>query len=47
MGRFYCRTEKKCQLRSIFEEKQIQIYCKFKFPSVPVTQTSFDKRLND
>jgi hypothetical protein len=47
MGRFYCHTEKKCQLHSIFEEKQIQIYRKFKFSSVPVMQTSFDKRLND
>jgi len=48
MGRFYCRTEKKSPPRRIFEEKNIfKFTAKFKFSSVPVTRTSFDKRLND
>jgi hypothetical protein len=34
--------------RRIFEEeKKIKFTAKFNFSSVPVTQTSFDKRLND
>jgi hypothetical protein len=36
MGHFYCRTEKK-----------IKFTTKFKFSSIPVMRTSFDKRLND
>jgi hypothetical protein len=48
MGCFYCRTEKKSQPPRIFEEeKKIKFTTKFKFSSVPVTRTSFDKRLND
>jgi hypothetical protein len=49
MGRFYCRTEKKSPPRRIFEKKnqKIKFTTKFKFSSVPVTRTSFDKRLND
>jgi hypothetical protein len=31
----------------IFEEKKFKFTSKFKFSSVPVTWTSFDKRLND
>jgi hypothetical protein len=44
MGHFYCSAEKKSPPRRIFEQKK---KFKFKFSSVPVTQTSFDKRLND
>jgi hypothetical protein len=48
MGCFYCRTEKKSPLHRIFEEEEIfKFTAKFKFSSVPVMQTSFDKRLND
>jgi hypothetical protein len=36
MGHFYCRTE-----------KEFKFTAKFKFSSVPVMRTSFDKRLND
>jgi hypothetical protein len=47
MERFYCRTEKKSLLRSIFEEKDFKFTTKFKLSSVLVTRTSFDKHLND
>jgi hypothetical protein len=44
MGRFYCHTKKKSLPRRIFEEKNIfKFTTKFKFSSVPVTRTSFDK----
>jgi len=47
MGHFYCRTEKKSPPCRIFEETKFKFTAKFKFSSVPVTRTSFDKRLND
>jgi hypothetical protein len=48
LGRFYCRAEKKSSPRGIFEEKNIfKFTAKFKFSSMPVMWTSFDKRLND
>jgi hypothetical protein len=49
MRRFYCHTEKKLPLHHIFEEKKkpFKFIAKFNFSSVPVMQTSFDKRLND
>jgi hypothetical protein len=47
MRRFYCRTEKQSPPCSIFEEKKIKFTAKFKFSSVPVMRTKFDKRFND
>jgi hypothetical protein len=47
MGRFYCRTEKKSLPHRIFERKKIKFTAKFKFSSMPVTRTTFDKHLND
>jgi hypothetical protein len=45
MGRFYCRTEKKIAPAPYFF--LLKFTAKLKFSSVPVTRTSFDKRLND
>jgi hypothetical protein len=42
-GTFLLQRRKKIVATPYFEQKKF----KFKFSSVPVTQTSFDKRLND
>jgi hypothetical protein len=47
MGRFYCCIEKKSPPRRIFEENKFKFTAKFKFSSVSVMRTTFDKRLND
>jgi hypothetical protein len=47
MGRFYCRTEKKTHRAVFLKKKKFKFTAKFKFSSVPVTRTSFDKRLDD
>jgi hypothetical protein len=47
MEHFYC-VQKKNRRRAVFlKKKKIEFTAKFKFSSVPVTRTSFDKRLND
>ena len=47
-GTFLLHTGKNSPPHHIFEEiKQFKVTAKFKFSSVPVTQTSFGKRLND
>jgi hypothetical protein len=46
-GTFLMPYRKKSPPHHIFEEKKFKFTSKFKFSSVPVTWTSFDKRLND
>ena len=44
----FIAVQKKNRRRVIFlKKKKIKFTAKFKFSSVPVTRTSFDKRLND
>jgi hypothetical protein len=47
MGRFYCLTEKNRCRAVFFKKTNFKLPAKFKFSRVPVTRTSFDKRLND
>ena len=46
-GTFLLLYRKKIVAALYFWRKKNQIYAKFKFSSVPVTQMSFDKCLND
>jgi hypothetical protein len=44
----FIAVQKKNRRRVVFlKKKKIKFTAKFKFSSVPVTRTSFDKRLND
>jgi hypothetical protein len=45
----FIAVQKKNRNRAVFlkKKKKIKFTTKFKFSSMPVTQTSFDKRLND